>query len=124
MVDVQRYIQIPYKVHGRDFDGCDCLGLVILVCREEFGKEIPDILYANPEDPENARLIDPMKSTLQAESVDIPKPGDLILAMMWGTPHMGICIANNVMLHTSSRYGTVCERLNRYRGRNVGFYRV
>ena len=26
----QKYLPIPYQLHGRNFDGCDCWGLVLL----------------------------------------------------------------------------------------------
>ncbi len=124
MVDIQRYIQIPYKEHGRDHDGCDCLGLVILVYREEFGLNFPDVLYSDPQDPDNAGLINVMKSTVEAMPVDDPQEGDIVLLILSGAPHMGVYVGKGAMLHTSCRFGTVCERLSRYRGRSMVYYRV
>lgn len=35
------YVGIPYKWHGDTIDGCSCWGLVRLVQREVFGRELP-----------------------------------------------------------------------------------
>lgn len=35
-------MRIPFKEHGRDFDGCDCGGLLWLVVKTETGYEMPD----------------------------------------------------------------------------------
>ena len=34
------YMAIPYKLHGRDFEGADCYGLVYLYLKE-FGYTLP-----------------------------------------------------------------------------------
>lgn len=38
---VARFVGVPYRHNGRDMDGLDCLGLVVLFYRH-FGIEIPD----------------------------------------------------------------------------------
>jgi cell wall-associated NlpC family hydrolase len=39
MKDFSRYLTIPFKSRGRDFDGCDCWGLCRLFLKEELGIE-------------------------------------------------------------------------------------
>lgn len=39
---MKKYLRIPYKVRGHDFDGCDCGGLLRLVYKEELGIILPD----------------------------------------------------------------------------------
>lgn len=41
-VNTDKYMFIKFKDGGRDFNGCDCRGLVGLILHEEFGIEIPD----------------------------------------------------------------------------------
>jgi len=36
-----KYIGLPYRVGGRDFDGVDCWGLLYLVYRDEFNIHLP-----------------------------------------------------------------------------------
>lgn len=40
-----KYINIPYKHHGRDFGGVDCYGLVWLIFKEEKEIILPDVIY-------------------------------------------------------------------------------
>jgi len=42
MAKFDKYIGIPYKNLGRDFDGIDCYGLVYLIFKNERGIVLPD----------------------------------------------------------------------------------
>ncbi len=41
-MNLLKYMQIPYRLNGRGWDGADCYGLVILAFREERGIELFD----------------------------------------------------------------------------------
>jgi len=126
MVDTARYVQIPYADRGRAFDGCDCYGLVLLFYREEYGEEIEDVMYESAQDHKaNARLVDVSKETMRAREVTAPAEGDLVLMRAAGHPaHIGVYIEPHSCLHTSRRYGTVCEPLSRCKSQIEGYYRV
>jgi hypothetical protein len=41
VIDISPFVGLPYRNRGRDFDGCDCLGLVLLVYAAH-GVTLPD----------------------------------------------------------------------------------
>lgn len=127
-INVDAYVRIPYKDHGRTLDGCDCFGLAMLVYRYEFGVELKDFLYQTAEDPKAiARLIDTSRPLIDAEEVEAPVEGDLVLMREGGVPsHIGVFCQPDLCLHTSRKYGTCCERVNgpRLKGKIVGYYRL
>lgn len=126
--DFSRYVAIPYREHGRDYTGVDCFGLVQLVLRELYSRELPDADYDNPIDFErNAHLVDPYCATIDAEPVEEPQPGDIVLMQYGGMPsHIGVYLEGGVVLHAHQIYGVVMERIDapRVKNRIVGYYRV
>ena len=46
---LSRYVGIPWLLGGRTLQGCDCLGLALLVQREIFGRVIPDVWHYDGE---------------------------------------------------------------------------
>lgn len=40
-MSLDHYVGIPWRVRGRDFDGCDCWGLLRLIYLHERGIELP-----------------------------------------------------------------------------------
>jgi cell wall-associated NlpC family hydrolase len=128
MIDASKYIRIPYLDKGRSFEGCDCFGLVILIYRNEFNRELADVMYATAEDRETiAKLIDVNAPTIDAQPVREPEEGDLVLMRNAGAAsHIGIYLEGGLCLHTSRKYGTCCERIDgpRLKWRIAGYYRV
>jgi len=120
-MNVNEYIRIPYLNRGRTEEGCDCWGLVMLVMRNEFGKELPDFEYESSE-ADLRRLAQSGVKTLKADPIIVAEDGDLVLM---DDSHVGIIVLGHV-LHTSKVRGTVWERLDspRLRGRGRGVYRV
>ena len=44
-MNFDKYINLPYKHSGRDFNGVDCYGLIWLIYKEERNIILPDHLY-------------------------------------------------------------------------------
>lgn len=44
-IDIIKYLGIPFLHKGRDHNGIDCYGLIVLFYWQEFGIKIPDYSY-------------------------------------------------------------------------------
>ena len=125
-IDIARYIQIPYCDHGRDSNGVDCYGLVRLFFKWEYDIDLPEFDYSSSE-LDNSDLIDISKPTLRATEVDDPVEGNIVLMAFGRDPsHVGVYLDGGYVLHTSSHYGTCCERIDgwRLRSRIRGIFNV
>lgn len=130
----QKYMRIPFKEHGRDFDGCDCGGLVWLVYKQELGIELPDWrrYYQNTHIESFTDLSATIGTMLGNICYEIgrntrPQPFDVISLTIAGHPiHVGIMINENYFMHIMEGYSNVRqERLNsiNWSKRIEGIYR-
>lgn len=123
-----RYLEIPFKAGGRDWSGCDCYGLVRLVLRERFGKDIPPFLDYETLDPsEISPVADSIRTGVPATEVETPREGDVAVIALRGLEvHCGVFVDEKRVLHTDSTTGPVIEDVSRPRlhGRIRGIYRV
>lgn len=106
-----KYLQIPHLHLGRDFKGCDCLGLVRLFYKEEFNITLPD--YTDYE--ENWHLKDALLITKSYKKCgftrvkDSPRYGDVLLLRESGyLKHLGVVVKDSCFLHTTDS-GTCCH---------------
>jgi len=122
------YISIPYRPGGRDRYGCDCYGLVRLILKERFDKLLPELSYDHNDNEKLADLVDEQKPLLQAERVDKPREGDVVVMRFCGLPtHLGIMVDEYRFIHISNVTHMSCiERIDntRVKDRIEGFYRV
>lgn len=117
---------IPYVDRGRDRAGMDCYGLVLLIHREHFGRELPDYGYASSLDQEAVKGTIAEYLPRDFEKVDHPEPGDLVMLNILGRPwHCGVYVAPNLMLHAIDRMVSGIDRLDsvRWRRRVIGYFR-
>lgn len=134
----EKYLHIPFKDRGDNFDGCDCWGLVCLIFRERRNIELP--LYEDigkgqsPEklkqilreaDGPNWAMIDPscedvydvvlMKAIYQVDGKS--RVGEI---------HIGLVIDNGAMIHIERGCEVTIARYrddHRVKNRIVGFFR-
>lgn len=129
MIDINRYIGIPYKQKGYGFDGADCYGLTWLFLKEEFNITLP--MY---HDIDIYKDVDETVNTIGKEMplffgtlTDNPKCGDIALFNFRGRPiHFGIYIERNSVLHILKGTNATYERIDRGRlkGRLEGIYEL
>lgn len=121
----RRFLKIPYLDRGRTRAGVDCYGLVMLVNREQFGREVPDYVYASSKDQVAvARTIERFLPR-DWRKVETPEPGDLVMLKILGRPwHCGIFVAPGLMLHSIGDAVSGIEHLDSVRceRRIVGFF--
>jgi cell wall-associated NlpC family hydrolase len=125
MLDVNKYIGIPFKAHGRDISGFDCFGLCRYVLKEQFGSDLPEWI------PEGDSASDLMKKYDEQwnhlEPIEEPEVGSVGLFNFVGMPiHMGLYIGDGMLLHVMINETSVAEKLGsrRLTGRLYGWYNL
>lgn len=84
-----QYVGIPYKPMGRDQRGIDCWGLVMMVYRDWFGVELPDL------------AVDSHRAHIDTEELPIPVDGALVRVNRYPiADHWGI-FWDGAVLHAS-----------------------
>lgn len=123
---VNKYIGIPFNQHGRDFNGCDCWGLVKLYYNNELGINLPCLssLYEHTQDAKIVGVIS--NEALNWRLVDVPDANDVAVLSMRGMPfHVGLMTGKRDMLHIEQDINSVIERIDSpiWNSRIKGFYR-
>ena len=125
------YIGLPYVPGGRSADAVDCWGILVLVCRQQFGREVPvyDGVFWD-KGCDRVALGDFMAVESPKSWVKIPLseavPGDGIQFNMMGEPiHVGVIVADGLMLHCERGKNSCVEDFNsiRWRNRIAGAFR-
>jgi cell wall-associated NlpC family hydrolase len=127
-VRIGNLVGIPYLLHGDDFDGCDCIGLVKLFYREILGKDFPDFtgFYSNPRDFESLDSLIEVKKTL-FKQVTQPVFGDIILYRLGAfSCHVGIFLNDAEFIHAHEGHFSAVERIDSigWRSRVIGHFRL
>ena len=127
MSNLNKFIGIPYKKYGRDFNGCDCYGLVYLFYKYIVGIDLP--LYTDEYNHNSATSISTAITRNISSWFQVNKPrfSDCILFNLEGcNTHIGIFLERDRFLHTTeSRKESCIERLSHpfWKTRIEGFYR-
>lgn len=119
------FVGIPYALNGRDPNGVDCLGLVIMY-RQFLGLHTPDG-DGRPIGPDWRRNSEARAREWlahHAQQTDSPVPGDIVLFKL---PRMGIHLgvmadAENV-LHIFENSTSMLTPLHQVRRHVIGVYR-
>lgn len=122
---IDRYLGIPYKHHGRDINGTDCWGIIILINRQR------DISVLDLEDykqdwalkGENHFIENYYKSWKQ---VNVFKFLDVLLFKnhLGVVSHAGVYLSDGKFIHTHNKAGTIVSRLtSRWKQRLEAAYR-
>lgn len=100
------YVGIPFKPLGRTREGADCWGLVRLVQKEVFDRDLPDLAYDDVADAEaNEALAKRTAKALRLTWWEVgkmrdPIPGDILMLKVGGfAGHVGVVIDSERFLH-------------------------
>lgn len=118
-------IGVPYKFHGRDHQGADCLGIVMLWYKKFLGVTIPEYFYTHTHENE------PCTDTIEAGQVDgnwqkvsEMQYGDVLVFRIKGkATHIGVYIGNNDFLHCIAGKNSCIEHVDHWKHRIVSVFR-
>ncbi|MEP7129451.1 MAG: NlpC/P60 family protein [Chitinophagales bacterium] len=98
---MDEWMKVPYKYGGNSKSGVDCSRLSILLLKEVYHKEI------------TGSSTDIMKQT-EPVSKEHLKEGDLVFFKINSATvsHMGVYLANNKFLHSTTQAGVIISDLN------------
>ncbi len=128
-MDFKKYENIPFKEKGRDFDGCDCWGLIYLFKKFEENIDVPTYTnkYLSPLEKEEIHNL-VVNERLFWKEIPLGKEkfGDVINLRINGKDwHVGIVLNNKRFLHVMKSINTVIEKYTSLQWKNkiAGFYR-
>ena len=122
---ISKYIGIPYKHLGRDKNGLDCLGLIVLIYKEILGIKIFDVVDYDEKWSWKGRNLFEDNYCKEWKRVLTPKLWDMVLIKNGKgiINHAGLILTNGRFIHCI-KAGVVISRLsdNTWKGRLSGFF--
>lgn len=109
MKSLNEFIGIPFKDGGRDFDGCDCWGLVMLYYKKQLELDLPDYKIGAFDFPK-------ISETVRAEinkpvwiMQTFPEPNAIAVMKLGDTKdvnHAAICVGEDKLLQAYDKTGS------------------
>ena len=117
-----KYLGIPYVRNGYSAAGAYCWGLVWLVQREVFGRDLPKWPHGDPAEFQGgiSRLAP------KPIALEDAREGDVLSMKSVGERHIGVFAGDDRVLHTEEATGSLIERIasKRLSWRIVQAYRL
>jgi len=127
MMNIIKYIGLPYKVNGTVPDGADCWTLVKAFSKSELGLDLPAFFYDEDSLIADAskHIENEMHLGRRWTKIDEPNIGDILIFRIRGiASHCGIYLGNGDFLHTLKGRNSTCEILDgAWKQCLVGVYR-
>jgi murein DD-endopeptidase len=118
MTTFNKYINIPFKHHGRDFNGCDCFGILKLMYTNELNINLPDYEYSFDWNQTHNHIIDNIRNNWIEVNPPYKKYDCLVFCTTYNSKianHIGVYIGDNKFIHIQENQFSRIERLD-------GFY--
>lgn len=125
-ISFEKYQKIPFIEKGRNFDGCDCWGLLYLIYKDFLKIELPT--YANEyENTSDEKVLGKIVNENKVTWNEIISPSifDAVLFRIKGQPmHVGVFIGDGKFIHCLHNVGVSIEKLKSimWRNRIIGYY--
>lgn len=122
---IDKFLTIPFKDGGRDFNGCDCFGLIYLLYKE-YGMNLKDYKISCEETSRINEEINMQKYIW--EPISSPKPPCILTLRLDTNPsfvnHVGFVFKENYFIHTTKNSGVTVNRLDSplWKRKIEGFY--
>lgn len=116
--ELTRLIGIPWKVHGRDYNGVDCGGLVILASRVLYGLTIPDMWEYNEENNLQTAREAVNDLSLFSDPIESAEDGAIAVIKFRNITHYGLVVDEKLLTvfeSTSSHLRRLPPRADFYR---------
>ena len=115
---LSKLIGIPWKVHGRDYSGVDCGGLVILASRVLYGLSVPDMWeYTEENNLQTAReAVNDL--SLFSDPIGSAEDGAIAVMKFRHITHYGLVVGDRLLTvfeSTSSHLRRLPPRADFYR---------
>lgn len=115
-MDISKYIGLPYKPMGREYEGVDCFGLVYLIYRDVLQIDIPTYVddYSDPHNKDEVSwALSKGASEERWKKVLKPKPMDVVVFSIYGFPaHCGVFIGDDRFVHSIKGSDSCVEKLS------------
>jgi cell wall-associated NlpC family hydrolase len=121
-----RFVGVPYVVHGRDPRGWDCWGCVCYLRNELLGKPTPSWaeVYNALDFKNTEKLAQAIKERMGGwHRYDTPKTGHILLLKTLGVEcHVGLYLDKGLFIHACNGCQTAIVPLENWKARFVGSY--
>ena len=113
---IRKALTVPFKEHGRSYEGWDCYGLVYCAYRDVYGIELPEYSdYDSTKEYEQLHSLINQARPLWESIVNrlSSKQGDVVVFTISRVPvHVGLVINKKAALHCEEKLGTFIEPIN------------
>jgi cell wall-associated NlpC family hydrolase len=93
--ELEPFIGVPYRPHGRGSSGMDCYGLILAIAGL-LGKPLPDVWYEGHD-----LSLMSLASAMNVKKLDKPEPGCILEMEHRGRLHLGYAIDKERMIHAT-----------------------
>lgn len=119
--DLNNYVGIPFEWGGYTREGASCWGLVCLVQREVFGRDLPKLPHADPKHycSKGDSVLGWAMGAFAPRKIDLvdARLGDLLYMRDPYSqahrmrPHIGVFVDSKHILHTGESTGSIIQRI-------------